>query len=106
VAAGSHLTASRRRTTAFTQINDRRRSVGWVELTYWLYRPGLGWERLVRRAGQAEVDAARNTPVLLEDDPALVPLETLPGHDHYTFPTGELPPWQWHVHSRYSGWSS
>ena len=106
VAAGSHLTASRRRTTAFTQIDDRRRSLGWVELTYWLYRPGLGWERLVRRAGQAEVDAARDTPVLLGDDPALVPLETLPGHNHYTFPTGELPPWQWHVHSHYSGWSS
>src|SRR6187399_2726914 len=43
VAARNHLTASRRRTTAFTQIDDRRRSRGWVELTYWLYRPGLGW---------------------------------------------------------------
>ncbi len=39
VAAGPHLTASRRRTTAFTQIEDRRRTLGWVELTYWLYRP-------------------------------------------------------------------
>jgi Flp pilus assembly pilin Flp len=54
VAAGPHLTASRRRTTVFTQIDDQRRSRGWVELTYWLYRPGLGWERQVRRATQAD----------------------------------------------------
>src|SRR3954468_21151262 len=50
VAAGPHLTASRRRTTAFTQLLDHRRSEGWIELTYWLYRPTLGWERIVRRA--------------------------------------------------------
>jgi hypothetical protein len=106
VAAGPHLTASGRRTTAFTQIDDRRRSLGWVELTYWLYRPGLGWERVVRRAGQAQIDAASHVPVLLEDDPALVPLETLPGRDHYDFPAGEKPPWRWHVESRYPGWSS
>jgi Flp pilus assembly pilin Flp len=106
VAAGSHLTASRRRTTAFTQIEDRRRSLGWVELTYWLYRPGLGWERLARRVGQAEVEAAHDVPVLLQDDPALVPLETLPGRNHYEFPTGERPPWQWVVDGRYPGWSS
>jgi len=106
VAAGPHLTASRRRTTAFTQIDDRRRSLGWVELTYWLYRPGLGWERVVRRAGQAQIEAASDVPVLLSDDPALVPLETLPGRDHYDFPAGEEPPWQWNVESRYPGWSS
>ena len=51
VAAGPHVTASGRRITAFTEIEDRRRTLGWVELTYWLYRPGLGWERVVRRAG-------------------------------------------------------
>ncbi|HEU4735446.1 MAG TPA: hypothetical protein VFS48_00260 [Solirubrobacterales bacterium] len=106
VAAGSHLTASRRRTTAFTQIDDRRRSLGWVELTYWLYRPGLGWERQTRRANQSEVDAAGNVPVLDQDDPALVPLETLPGRDHYDFSSSERPPWQWRVASRYPGWSS
>jgi len=106
VAAGPHLTASRRRTTAFTELLDRRRSDGWVELTYWLYRPGLGWERLVRRASQAQVEAAANVPVLLKDDPALVPLETLPGRDHYHFPASERPPWQWQVHPRYPGWSS
>src|SRR5262249_48494524 len=48
-AAGPHLTASNRRTTAFTELRDRRGSVGWVELVYWLYRPGLGWEARRRR---------------------------------------------------------
>jgi len=106
VAAGAHLTASGRRTTAFTQLLDRRASQGWVELTYWLYRPTLGWERVVRRAGQAQIEAAAGVRVLLSDDPALVPLETLPGRDHYEFPAGERPPWQWHVDARYPGWSS
>jgi hypothetical protein len=106
IAAGPHLTASRRRTTAFTQVLDRRRTLGWVELTYWLYRPGLGWERVVRRAGQTQVDAAASVPVLLQDDPALVPLETLPGRNHYEFPASEQPPWQWQVHGLYPGWSS
>lgn len=106
VAAGPHLTASGRRTTAFTQLLDRRRSEGWVELTYWLYRPSLGWERIVRRAGQAQVETASGIQVLLQDDPALVPLETLPGRDHYDFPESERPPWQWHVHGLYPGWSS
>ena len=105
-AAGIHLTASGRRTTAFTQVVDRRRSQGWVELTYWLYRPGLGWERIVRRAGRAQVEAASGVRVLLKDDPALVPLETLPGRDHYDFPATERPPWQWNVHGLYPGWSS
>lgn len=106
VAAGPHLTASRRRTTAFTEVVDRRRSLGWVELDYWLYRPGLGWQRVVRRAGQTQVEAARDVPLLLGDDPALVPLETLPGRNHYDFPASERPPWQWQVGGRYPGWSS
>jgi hypothetical protein len=106
VAAGPHLTASRRRTTAFTEIVDRRAALGWIELVYWLYRPTLAWERLVRRAGQAQIDAAAGVEVLLGDDPALVPLETLPGRNHYEFPAGERPPWQWHVSGRYPGWSN
>jgi Flp pilus assembly pilin Flp len=106
MAAGSHVTASGRRITAFTQIEDRRGTSGWVELIYWLYRPSLGWERVVRHAGQAQIEAASHVPVLLKDDPALVPLETLPGRDHYEFPPGEEPPWRWHVQSRYPGWSS
>jgi hypothetical protein len=106
VAAGPHLTASGRRTTAFTQVIDRRRGLGWVEVVYWLYRPGLGWERIARRADQAAVEAASHIRVLLKDDPALVPLETLPGRDQYGFPAGEEPPWRWRIESRYPGWSS
>jgi len=106
VAAGSHVTASGRRITAFTQIEDRRDTSGWVEVTYWLYRPSLGWEQVVRHAGQTQIEAASHVRVLLKDDPALVPLETLPGRDHYEFPPGEEPPWRWHIQSRYPGWSS
>jgi Flp pilus assembly pilin Flp len=106
VAAGPHLTASSRRVTAFTELVDRRRTLGWVELVYWLYRPTLGWERLVRRAGPAQIEAAGGVEVLATDDPALVPLETLPGRNHYEFPPGERPPWQWHVAGLYPGWSS
>jgi hypothetical protein len=106
VAAGPHLTASRRRTTAFTEILDRRRSLGLVEVVYWLYRPSLGWERIGRRADPAEIEAAAGVPVLARDDPALVPLETLPGRNHYEFPPAERPPWQWRVPGLYPGWSS
>jgi hypothetical protein len=106
VAAGPHLTASRRRTTAFTELIDRRRSSGWVEIVFWLYRPTLGWEAIRRRATQADVEAAADVEVLASDDPALVPLETLPGRNHYDFPASERPPWQWHVAGRYPGWSS
>ena len=65
VASSSHLTTSGRRTTAFTTIDDRRHTLGWVELTYWLYRPGLGWESIARRATQAQIEAAGNVRVLL-----------------------------------------
>jgi hypothetical protein len=106
VAAGPHLTASGRRTTAFTEIVDRRGSSGWVEIVYWEYRPGLPWQRIARRATEAEIEAAAGTPVLVGDDPALIPLETLPGRDHYEFPAIERPPWQWKVPGRYPGWSS
>jgi hypothetical protein len=102
-ATGLHLTTSGRRTTVFTSIEDQRRSRGYVELIYWLYRPSLGWEHLIRRATQADMDAADGTPVLLRDDPALVPLETLPGRNHYGFPGGEQPPWQWRVPGIYPG---
>jgi Flp pilus assembly pilin Flp len=106
VAAGPHVTASGRRTTAFTELIDRRESSGWVEIVYWLYRPALGWERVARRATQADVEAAAGVAVLQQEDPALVPLETLPGRNHYEFPASERPPWQWRVAGRYPGWSS
>jgi Flp pilus assembly pilin Flp len=106
VAAGPHLTRAGRRTTAFTELIDRRRSGGWVEIAYWLYRPTLGWERIARRATAADIGAAAGTAVLKRDDPALVPLETLPGRNHYEFPATETPPWRWRVAGRYPGWSS
>jgi hypothetical protein len=94
------------RTTAFTEIDDHRRDLGWVEVVYWLYRPTIGWERVARRAGPADIAAASGTAVLLKDDPALVPLETLPGRDHYDFRADEEPPWRWKIGSLYPGWSS
>jgi hypothetical protein len=106
VAAGPHLTASGRRTTAFTELIDRRRATGLVEVVYWLYRPGLGWERQVRRATRADVGAVAGVEVRAEEDPALLPLETLPGRNHYEFPVAEEPPWRWRVGGRYPGWSS
>ena len=51
VAAGPHLTASR---PPHHRLHRARSTAaargGWVEVVYWLYRPALGWERLVRRA--------------------------------------------------------
>jgi hypothetical protein len=105
VAAGPHLTASGRRTTDFTQLLDHRRSDGTVELIYWEYRPSIGWRSVHRAATAATIEAAARTDVLASQDPALVPLETLPGHDHYAFPAAETPPWQWHITPRYPGWS-
>jgi hypothetical protein len=105
VAAGPHLTAALRRTTDFTQLVDHRRSNGTVELIFWEYRPTLGWRAVRRTATGADIEAAAGTEVRAFQDPALVPLETLPGHDHYDFPANESPPWQWHVEDRYPGWS-
>jgi hypothetical protein len=91
------LTATRRRVTEFVSVEDARRSGGQVRITYWLYRPGLGWERMVRIAGPAEIEAASSIRLNLEDDPALIPLETLPGRDHYPFPPKDDPPWRWQI---------
>jgi hypothetical protein len=104
VAAGPHLTATGRRTTAFTEVmrgpGDR------IEIVYWLYRPSLGWESVRRSAARPDVEAAAAVEVLLQDDPALVPLETLPGRNHYPFRPDEEPPWRWRIEGRYPGWSS
>ncbi len=63
----------------------------------------LDWDRIVRSAGAAEIAAASSIRLSLKDNPALVPLETLPGRDHYLFPPGEEPPWRWSIPSRPSG---
>jgi len=97
------LTASNRRVTAFTSVADRRASGGDVEVTYWLYRPGMGWNRTVRSGSSGDVERYASTPLLESDNPVLVPLETLYGRDHYDFAPGEEPPWRWRVESVYPG---
>ena len=82
------LTASRRRVTEFVSVEDARRAGGSVRVTYWLYRPRLRWQRVVRIAGATDIAAASRIRLNLEDDPALVPLETLMGRDRYPFPPG------------------
>lgn len=97
------LTASNRRVTAFTSVVDHRSSGGDAELSYWLYRPRLGWDRVIRRASAADVGRLAATPLLDSANPRLVPLETLYGRDHYDFPPSEEPPWRWGVTSVYPG---
>jgi hypothetical protein len=97
------LTRSNRRVTAFTSVLDDRRAGGEVEVSYWLYRPGIGWDRAVRRASSADVERYASTPLLETANPVLVPLETLYGRDHYDFPADEEPPWRWKVDSVYAG---
>jgi hypothetical protein len=97
------LTTSNRRVTAFTSVLDHRRSDGTVEIDFWLYRPGIGWDRVVRHATSPDVAAHAMTPLLETDNPRLVPLETLPGRNHYDFPAAEEPPWRWQVPGVYPG---
>jgi hypothetical protein len=91
------LTSSGRRVTEFVSVE---RVGDQVRVTYWLYRPGIGWERMVRLAGAEEIEAASHLRLSLDDNPALAPLETLPGKDHYDFPAPEEPPWRWKLPSR------
>jgi Flp pilus assembly pilin Flp len=95
------LTASNRRVTDFVAIDDRRRSGGPVAITYWLYRPTLRWERIVRRVDAAEVERLAPTPLLEDAVPALVALETLDGRNQYEFTPAEEPPRRWEVDSVY-----
>ncbi len=94
-------TASNRRVTAFVAVDDRRSSAGFAEITYWLYRPTIGWEAVVRRAASADVAALASTPLLETAVPALVALETLDGRNQYDWAPGEEPPWRWRVESVY-----
>ena len=97
----AHLTASNRRTTAFTSIRDTRPSGAGVAIDYWIYRPTLGWELIRREASPAEIAAHARAPLPESADPVLVPLETLLGRDDARFPTGEEPPWSGQVESRW-----
>ena len=97
------LTASNRRVSDFVSVADHRRAAGDVEITYWLYRPTLGWSHLIRRARSEEVAALASTPLLDTAVPKLVALETLSGRDSYTFRAGEEPPWRGRIGTRYPG---
>lgn len=99
----SDLTTSHRRVTAFTSVVDHRRATGSVEVTYWLYRPTIGWGRVTRHASPEQVAASASTPLLESANPRLVPLETLPGRNHYAFSATEKPPWRWRVPGVYPG---
>ena len=100
-AAGLHLTASNRRTTAFTHVEEAGGEDGGPLIGYWIYRPTIGWQLIERRPGPAEVDALAATPLPAEADPVLVPLETLLGRDEASFPEAEEPPWRGKVESRW-----
>ncbi|MEX0745121.1 MAG: hypothetical protein WD118_05925 [Phycisphaeraceae bacterium] len=100
---GLRLTTSNRRITYFTEVRNRGQLGGRLELVWWLYRPGLGWEGLRRNIGPEEIEAASGTRVLLSDTPMLVPLETLDGRNHVRFAANEQPPWQWTVGSVHTG---
>ena len=118
-AGDGKLTTANRRLTLFTTVrrNPSARAAGQVpghgsgvtrswEITYWFYRPSLGWEKILRRVGPAEIEAASGTRVLLEDSPRLVPLEILPGRNHYELPPGDEAPWRWRVDGLRPGWSA
>jgi hypothetical protein len=87
--------------TAFTSVADHRRAGGDAVITYWLYRPGIGWSRVTRRVSTADVERYASTPLLDSDVPVLVPLETLAGRDYYEFREGEEPPWRGRVRTVY-----
>ena len=91
------LTASDRRVSTFVSVAEGRQDGAGVEISYWLYRPTLGWERILRRTDGGEVARLAPTPLLEDAVPALVPLETLPGRNHFDFAPGEQPPWRWQV---------
>lgn len=98
------LTSANRRITYFTEV--RPLGTGRYQITYWLYRPSAGWERRTVTAGSDEIAAASGVRLLLADIPRLVPLEILPGRNHYRLPPGDEPPWRWQVGSRFPGRSA
>lgn len=91
------LTASNRRTSAFTLVTDLRRRDGTVRVEYWLYRPTMPWELVTARLERADIEAARGERITRDRVPVLVPLETLPGRNHHDFRAVEEPPWRWRI---------
>lgn len=97
--ARPELTASNRRVSTFVSVADGRRSSGSVTVSYWEYRPTLGWSREIRTASAPELAARAMTPLPETANPRLIPLETLAGRNHARFPPAEEPPWRWRVES-------
>lgn len=93
------LTASNRRVSTFVSVVDDRRASGTVAVTYWEYRPILGWRRVARTASAVDVTAHAMTPLPESANPRLIPLETVPGRNHAVFPASEEPPWRWRIAS-------
>ena len=79
---------------------DRVHGGGRRRVTYWEYRPTIGWTRREAEIDAGELVRLGATPLLEDQVPALVALETLPGANHFDFPPGEIPPWRWHVDRR------
>jgi Flp pilus assembly pilin Flp len=97
------FTAQNRRITEFVSVGEGGPVGGLVEISYWSYRPALGWQWVARLASTGEVSRLAPTPLLDAQIPALVPLETLDGRNQYEFAPGEEPPWRWRVPSVYPG---
>jgi Flp pilus assembly pilin Flp len=91
------LTASNRRVTDFVSVVDHRQAGGPVEISYWLYRPTVGWERIIREASREDIARLATTPLLDDAVPTLVALETLDGRNQYEWAPGTEPPWRWQV---------
>lgn len=100
----SGLTTANRRATYFTEVTPD--GGGRHTVTYWLYRPSAGWKSHRITVGPAEIAAASGIRLTLQDDPRLVPLEILPGRNHYRLPAGDEPPWRWRVRPRFPGRSA
>ncbi|MDX6573849.1 MAG: hypothetical protein QOC86_3005, partial [Gaiellales bacterium] len=97
------LTMSGRLITEFTVVEDLRRGGGPVRVTYWMYRPGQRWQRIVREGGAGEIEAASSLRLRVTDTPALTPLEMVLARDQYDFPALEEPPWRGRVAGIYPG---
>ena len=92
------LTASNRRVTVFVAVADRPGDG--ASITYWEYRPGLGWRQEVANVSGTRIAELASTPLLEADVPVLVALETLAGANHFDFAAGEEPPWRWQIERR------
>ena len=93
------VTAQGRRSTEFVSVAPAGGVDNFLNFSYWLYRPAVGWVRVARLASNEAITRLAPTPLPDDEVPVLVPLETLDGRNQYDFPAGEEPPWRWRVPS-------